>query len=278
MKYFIFGATGFFGSRIKNYLESLGETVVSTRVDVRDYQAVFDKLLEIKPDVVINSAGITGRPNVDWCEDNKEDTMLVNVNGAINVISASAKLNIYPVHIGSGCIYEGDSSHAFTEDDLPNFYGSFYSRTKLYSEALLKEFKPLQLRVRIPIEAHSSPKNVIDKLLKYEKVVSIDNSFTIIEDFLPAMHELVKRGERGVYNMTNESYMDHKFLMENYREIVDSSRSFTYMTHTELNQVTKAKRSNCILDTRKRESLGIKMPNIKARVIEILKLYKQNLS
>jgi len=28
-------------------------------------------LLQVKPTHVLNAAGLTGRPNVDWCEDHK---------------------------------------------------------------------------------------------------------------------------------------------------------------------------------------------------------------
>ncbi len=28
-------------------------------------------MLQVKPTHVLNAAGLTGRPNVDWCEDHK---------------------------------------------------------------------------------------------------------------------------------------------------------------------------------------------------------------
>lgn len=39
----------------------------------------------IRPTHVINSAGVTGRPNVDWCESNKEATIRSNVIGVFSV-------------------------------------------------------------------------------------------------------------------------------------------------------------------------------------------------
>jgi dTDP-4-dehydrorhamnose reductase len=38
---------------------------------------------EVKPDVVINAAGKTGKPNVDWCEDHKEETLRSNDTGPL---------------------------------------------------------------------------------------------------------------------------------------------------------------------------------------------------
>jgi len=278
MKIYIFGANGYFGSHFTEYYQAQGDTVFTDRIDVTDSAVVISTLKNAQPDVVINCAGKTGFPNVDWCESNKTETAQVNIFGALNIARACESLGIYMVHIGSGCIYAGNgrSGNGFTEKEPANFFGSFYSQTKAVSEQMLSEFNPLQLRVRIPIEGKPGTKNVIDKLLKYERVVSIENSFTIVEDFIPASAELIKRRERGIFNMTNQGAMDHKFLMELYREIVDPSRSFDYMTESEMNAITKAPRSNCTLDVSKREGLGICMPELKERMTEILRAYRLN--
>ncbi len=274
-KVFIFGATGYFGTHLTNFFKEKNWGVITERVDIRNFLEVKSMLEKYKPDVVLNSAGKTGTPNVDWCETHKAETMEVNVNGSLNIACACNDLGIYFAHIGSGCVYTGNNQEkGFDEEDEPNFYGSFYSRTKLYSEKLLKEFNPLQLRVRIPIEGKSTSKNVIDKLLKYEKVISIENSFTVVEDFLPATYELIQRGERGIFNMTNEGSMNHKFLLDKYKEIVEGTKNFEYMSLEELENAVCAPRSNCVLNTDKREKLGIHMPNIEERIVEILEKYK----
>ena len=98
------------------------------------------------PDVLINCMGKTGRPNVDWCEANKEETAAANVALPIILAQACAKRGIHLIHIGSGCIYFGPSPHAkkvfdaedeeymdiepgWKEDDFAN-PKSFYSKTK----------------------------------------------------------------------------------------------------------------------------------------------------
>ncbi|HEX9664681.1 MAG TPA: sugar nucleotide-binding protein, partial [Patescibacteria group bacterium] len=248
------------------------------QTDIRDSSQVQKALDNLKPDVVLNAAGITGRPNVDWCEDpkNKFETFEVNVLGAVNIAKACDQFGIYLAHIGSGCIYQGNNDgQGFTEDDPQNFFGSFYSRTKGLSEDLLKPFNPLQLRVRIPIESAPSPKNVIDKLLKYEKIISVENSFTVVPDFLKASYALIDRKEKGIFNMTNAGSTDHQYIMDKYKEIVDPDYNYALMSLDELKQSTVAERSNCVLNTDKRENLGIKMPPIKERIIEVLREYKK---
>lgn len=273
-KILIFGAGGYFGQHFTKFFQKQGWEVITERVDIRDFNAVENSLQKFSPDVVLNAAGKTGRPNVDWCENHREETMLVNVSGAINVATACSLQNIYCVHVGSGCVYSGDNEgNGFSEEDSPNFDGSFYSKTKILSEKALKEFNVLQLRVRIPIEGKSCSKNVIDKLLKYEKLISMENSFTVVEDFLPATYELIKRKETGVFNMTNCGSMDHEYLMTQYQQIVDPEFKFQLMDLEELKKYAVAPRSNTVLTCEKREKLGINMPDIKERVKEILAAY-----
>ena len=62
-----------------------------------------------QPDVILNAAGVRGKPNVDWCESHQMDTVLGNTKLPIMIAEACQEKNIYFLHIGSGCIFYGDS-------------------------------------------------------------------------------------------------------------------------------------------------------------------------
>jgi dTDP-4-dehydrorhamnose reductase len=151
MKIYILGATGFLGSGAVKYFQKVGHTVLTEKTDIRDYGAIKKSFEESKPDVAINFSGVRARPNIDWCEDHKEETLSVNVGGAINFSVASIESGVYPIQISSGCIYSGGADHPFTEDDPPNFFGSFYSRSRIIMQEVLKEIPVLQVRIRMPI-------------------------------------------------------------------------------------------------------------------------------
>lgn len=90
---------------------------------------------ELKPTHVLNAAGCTGRPNVDWCEDNKETTIRSNVIGSLNLTDCCFLRGIHCTVFATGCIYEYDERHkiggnGFKEEEEANFEGSFYSATK----------------------------------------------------------------------------------------------------------------------------------------------------
>jgi len=282
MKIYILGATGFLGSKFNEYLRNEGHETFTEKIDVTDFVSLKKQLNEKKPDVVINFAGVRAYPTVDWCEDNKEQTVAVNVGGAINFTLASLDAGAFPIMISSGCMYSGGPEKEFTEEDIPNFEGSFYSKMRIAMQKALEDLPVLQLRIRMPISKYSHPRNFIDKITSYEKVISIPNSVTLLEDLWPAIIKLVEKRPIGILNVTNDGYVEHSKILEVYNEIVDPEHSYTPISLEELQGVggiTKAKRSNCVLCNKKLKSLGIEMPALdEERLREIMKVYKQSKS
>lgn len=271
MKYLIFG-NGYIGNKFK---EAIGEEAAISGVDISDYQAVSQEITNSKPDVVINCAGKTGKPNVDWCEDHKVETVTSNVTGPLVLLRACSEEGVYWVHVGSGCVYTGDNGGVgYSEDDTPNFFGSFYSRTKAWSESILKEFPVLQLRLRMPVDDMPGPRNLITKITTYKKVISIPNSVSVLEDFLSASLVLIKQRASGIYNMTNPGGIEHREILDMYREIVDPSFVYELFSLEELGVVTKAGRSNCVLASDKREAAGAHMRPAKEALRATLEKYK----
>ncbi len=274
MKYLIFGK-GYIGNKFKEFL---GEDAMLSDVRLEDYSAVKAELEKMRPEVVINCAGKTGRPNVDWCEDHKTETLFSNVTAPLILASASQELGIYMVHVGSGCVYEGyKNGEGFNEDDAPNFFGSFYSKTKAWSEAMMKEFPILQLRLRMPLDGEPGERNFITKITKYPKVISIPNSVSVIDDFLQVGKALIDKKATGIYNVTNEGTINHQEILDMYKEIVDPSYNYELFSVEEMEKITKAKRSNCGLSTKKLEAEGIKIRPVKEAVRDALYKYKENL-
>lgn len=111
---------------------------------MEDRAAVEKVIDEIKPTHVLNCAGCTGRPNVDWCEDNKGATIRSNVIGTLNIADICDQKRIHLTVFATGCIYQYDKDHqpggkGYTEEDPANFQGSFYSYTKSRVEDVSKE-------------------------------------------------------------------------------------------------------------------------------------------
>ena len=263
MKILVFGAKGYLGEQfLKMYPDA-----VAAHADIADPVAVASALDQHRPDVVINTAGKTGKPNIDWCEDHKEETVRSNVTGPLVLLDACQKRGIYLVHLSSGCIYEGDNGgRGFSEEDMPNFSGSFYSRTKIWSDQILKEFPVLLLRLRMPFDDAMHDRSLIKKLSRYSRVLDVENSITYLPDFLEAAGQLISRRATGVYNVVNPGTISPYRIMELYREIVDPAHAMERLTLDHLSEVVRAGRSNCILDTAKLSGEGITMRPVEEAV------------
>jgi dTDP-4-dehydrorhamnose reductase len=216
----------------------------------------------LKPAFVLNAAGLTGRPNVDWCEEHKQETVRANVIGLLNLCDLTAARGIHMTNFATGCIYSYDAAHpiggkTFTEEEPANFTGSFYSLTKGLVERLVRDTYPtnvLVLRVRMPISDDLNPRNFITKISRYAKVVDIPNSMTILHDLLPIALAAAQRRLTGVYNFTNPGAISHNEILALYKTYIDPA--FTWQNFTEAEQATilKAGRSNNQLDTSKLEA------------------------
>ena len=255
MNILIFGSRGYLGQ----YFQAKYPDAACPSVDIADAHAVSEALDEHKPDVVINTAGKTGRPNVDWCEDHKIETVHSNVVGPLVLVEECEKRGIYLVHLGTGCIYSCYETKPLTEEYFPNFTVSFYSRTKGAIDQLLQDFPILNIRLRMPFDGTDSERNLINKLRKYDRVLDAPNSVTYIPELLEVVGQLIEKKAIGTYNVVNPGVVTPYRIMELYKEVVDPNHAFEKLEESSLPDVVKAGRSSCILSTQKLEEQGITM-------------------
>lgn len=109
----------------------------------------------------------------------------------------------------------------------------------------------LILRLRMPVSDDLHPRSFLTKITKYERVVDIPNSHSILADLLPASVLLAQNHQVGVYNFTNPGAISHNEVLTLFRDIVRPSFTWQNFTLEEQAKVIKAGRSNCKLDTTK---------------------------
>ncbi len=233
-------------------------TVIDAKSRLTNLEAITEELERLGPDRVVLAAGITGRPNVDWCESHTEETFDVNVTGTVHLIKECARLGIHVTNFATGCIFEYDEAHpidgpGFTETDLPNFTKSFYSHTKALAEAETAHLPGhLLLRVRMPITADSAPRCFLTKIANYPKIVDVPNSVTVLPTLLPLAVEMLESGDVGIYNFVNPGAASHAEFLLTYRQVVDPLFQFHTMDMEEHDTTAVvAKRSNNTLSAEK---------------------------
>ncbi|CAM9582454.1 unnamed protein product [Heterosigma akashiwo] len=293
--YLLYGKTGWIGGMLIKLLEEQGKTVHLGNARLHNRESLEKEIEDINPTHVLCAAGVTGRPNVDWCDLNKEATVRTNVIGALNIADICNEKNVHCTLYATGCIFEYDEAHpiggpGFTEDEKPNFDGSFYSFTKGMVEQMLQIYSTLcVLRVRMPISDDLSPRNFVTKIASYEKarrgVVDIPNSMTVLHDLLPVSLMLAERKLTGIYNFCNPGAISHNqasgaggaqrrrtcafiyrmrshitacacgsrgmSVLALYKKHVDPEFTWTNFTVEEQDKILVAKRSNNELDCTK---------------------------
>ena len=240
------GATGWIGQQVVELLKGKNKTVHISKERTYNRESLSKEIDEYKATHVINAAGVTGRPNVDWCEDHKPETIRTNVIGCLNVADLCAEKNVYHLLYATGCIFEYDDEFkiggkGFKEEDKPNFHGSYYSHTKAIVEELLSVYPTTcTLRVRMPISDDLSHRNFITKIVKYDRVVDIPNSMTVLTDMLPVSLVMAEKKLTGVYNFCNPGAISHNECLALYKKHVDPDYTWENFSVDEQAKILKA--------------------------------------
>lgn len=247
-----------------------------------------------EPDVLINCIGKTGRPNVDWCEAHKEDTMSANVTLPLLLAEYCKANGVHLIQIGSGCIYFGESPNkryiadhnedlghrveeaGWREDDFAN-PKSFYSKTKYSCDLMLGALPHVTtLRIRMPVSDKDVPRNLINKLRGYKQVIDIPNSMTFMSDLVRCVEWAVQNKPGGIYHVANPQPLTAARIMKEYQKYVPE-HTFEIIDERQLDAMTVAKRSNCILNTDKLRAAGFEMTNSEEALKTCMAKYAENM-
>lgn len=265
---------------------------ITDRIQI-DWRETRNTLANHRPDVLINCIGKTGRPNIDWCESHKIETAEANVIIPILLAEICAKLDIRLIQIGSGCIYSGKSPNYYLERHGDPHYNedaltrvdsgwketdpanpvSYYSNTKYACDLVLGQMQnTTTLRIRMPISDRDTPRNFINKIKQYKQVINIANSVTFMSDLTKCVAHVIEKDLRGIYHVVNPQPLTATQVMLEYQKYVPGHK-FEIITGEQLDQITTAKRSNCIIDGDKLRKTGFYMTNSGDALKECMKTY-----
>jgi 3,5-epimerase/4-reductase len=217
-EYFIIGSSGLIGSFMCDTLEKQGKTFYKSKSRIEDFPSVFREISDVKPFFVINCAGLTGKPNIDWCDDNPEQTVFINVVGQINVAEACRRLGLHCTLFTSGIIYDSRCNRQeYKETDIPNFTDNVYCKLRILEEQLLDFYKNvLSLRILYPIakDYEKYKGSLISKLTRFETITDIPSSYTVMDDLFPLMSEMCIKNITGVFNFSNPGVITNKQILD----------------------------------------------------------------
>ena len=291
-KVLIYGSGGWIGGQVCVLLQQMGIEFVEGKVRAEDIDGLEKEIEEIKPTHIMSFIGRThGKigereyTTIDYLEQpgKIKENVRDNLYSPLVLAILSTKYNYHYTYLGTGCIFEYDSTHPFGKevngfglDAVPNFFGSSYSVVKGYTDRLIHMFpNVLNVRIRMPITADLNSRNFITKITTYKKICSVPNSMTVLPELLPLMVDMaVNKKITGTINLTNPGLISHNEILEMYREIVNPGFEWENFTIEEQAEILAAGRSNNYLDTSRLEELYPNVLNIKQSVRKCLEEFK----
>jgi len=100
----------------------------------------------------------------------------------------------------------------------------------------------------MPISDDLSSRNFITKIVKYDRVVNVPNSMTVLTELLPVSLVMAERNLVGIYNFCNPGAISHNEVLDLYKKYIDPEYTYTNFTLEEQEKILKAGRSNNTLD------------------------------
>lgn len=296
MNVLLYGSKGWIGGQFAEILKQNNIDYNEGKSRTDNELTLNDEIETINPTHVVSFIGRThGKidnktyTTIDYLEQEGKllDNVRDNLFSPLLLADICSKKNIHYTYLGTGCIFKFDEFHTygkeengFTEDSLPNFFGSSYSIVKGFTDRLMKLYKDsvLNLRIRMPITGTKNPRNFITKIVNYEKICSVPNSMTVLPELLPYVLDMMCNKVTGTINLTNPGLISHNEILQMYKEIVDNNFTWNNFTQEEQRKILAADRSNNFLETTKLQNLYPKIKNIRNSVRECLIQYIASLN
>lgn len=227
--YVLIGSKGFLGSELKKCLEKENKNFICFDIRLSKYDEIEYKLKLYNPKYVICAAGISGKPTIKWCDENKEETFYVNVIDTLQLCKITKKLNIHLTLLGSGSVYNGvyDETNKiklkeFSEKDITEKNNSkYYLKCRNILEDSLELYSNvLYLRIQYPISLTENPKCFMNKMLS--RLNSVHDNYVNIT-YLPNLFPLLittilEKKITGILNFVNPVPIKLISLIEWYKQ------------------------------------------------------------
>ena len=175
-------------------------------LDFRNKSDYYNDVVKFKPDYLFHLGAYT---NLEYCENNIDDTYSTNTISVENAVYISNKLDIPILYISTAGIFDGEKK-LYDDWDIPNPLGT-YARSKYMGERFVIENANKYLVCRAGWMMGGGPKKdkkFIHKLMKQikdgSKTLNIvndkDGTPTYTHDFALTVKKLIKDELWGLYN------------------------------------------------------------------------------
>jgi len=209
-KVLIIGAAGMLGQALMNAFRDEQPTGWDkTQLDITSQQEVEKKILDLRPEMIINAAAYT---DVDGSESKAQLALQVNGEAVGYLAQAAKKIKAILVHYSTDYVFSGNNLSGYEEDAVPEPL-NIYGQSKLLGEQLLQANTDKFYLIRTSWLYGSGGKNFVNNILtlavKQPSLKVVDDQRgkpTFSLDLASATRELVfSQKPFGIYHLANET-------------------------------------------------------------------------
>ena len=172
MKVLVLGARGMLGQELaKTFSDHNAFAWDQEDLDITDKTQVFQKIAELRPDIILNSAAYNA---VDLAEEDKDSAFAVNAEAVKHLALVSKEIGAIFVHFSTDYVFEGIKKDGYKEEGVINPQ-SVYARSKAKGEEYLREIGGKYYLIRLsrlfgrPGIGDGSKKSFVDMILNLAK-------------------------------------------------------------------------------------------------------------
>ena len=234
-KIYVAGAGGMLGDAIYKVFKEEYEMKCTDKyavedwvdfLDFRDFNRYAADVREFQPDYLFHIGAYT---DLEWCEENKDETMLVNDMCVEIAVSIANELNIPIVYISTAGIFDGKKEE-YDELDIPNPL-DMYAKAKYAGERYVIENANRYFILRAGWMMGGGPekdKKFIQKIMKQLKegkkelniVNDKDGTPTYTIDFARTLKNVIEYGYYRLYNCVCEGMTSRLEVCEEMLKIL----------------------------------------------------------
>lgn len=177
MKIVLIGKNGQLGWEFQQLLPAFGEMIALGRadLDVSDPHAVQETLLELQPNLIINTSAYT---EVDLAETQRELAEKINALAPASMAEAARKTGAVFIHYSTDYVFDGKASRPYTEQAATNPL-NVYGSSKLLGETHIQQTGDAYLILRTSWVYSLRGNSFVNKVLGWSRK---NKSLKIVSD------------------------------------------------------------------------------------------------
>tara|TARA_A100001011_G_scaffold333487_1_gene361251 strand:- start:2775 stop:3644 length:870 start_codon:yes stop_codon:yes gene_type:complete len=289
VKILLLGSSGFLGKYLEKYLKKKYK-VYTTGKKKRSYNftnftKIKKKILNLNPDIIINSAGLT---DIEICESKPLLSKKINLNLIENVFNLKIenKLNFVFFHFSTDHMYN-PKKNIENNENSKTFKINTYTKHKLLAEKICLQNKALVFRLNLIGKSFSKKLSFTDWIFnafKNKKIIYgfIDSFYSplsadTVSKIIVKIISNKNHKKSGIFNIGSKKGISKYQLIKKFAKGIGFFEK-RLLKKSKINTVCKTKRSkfNRLKSNKFEKMFKIRLPSTSSEIKQIIKTYNEN--